>query len=954
MILLVIGAVTAGTGASATPANGPERGPSGVHWVDRIPVGNNKACLAQNAVADPPAGVIIAVVTANPDTPDKPGCRLFGGRAPSVSMDGLVAYSVRGLRQVAAAPLKVPPGSGGCGDPMVVSPDGGRLVTACYSNTLVPGSPNRILVFDVRSLLAGVSPIAPAKMIEFPSTPAGLAAAGGGLGVVSRENPTGPAGDLNLQPNGLYIDAASDSVYVALAGGYGGTTSTTARQGPGSQDVYVVRVSLSTGRVAWALMLGQCSFGATAFAFVNGVNPNAPIFVVSTGGESKVVVGCLASRGVNPVHPLFTAALSNFVTLSGASALTYSIPLDRQGQPITERVAFRYGRPNTLWALADPEGDRIFWVSIPTSRSQDQPQPSAVVFDSTRDSYIGASTIGAPNNRAPALAVGGGRLYAVDQSGIRVLDATGTPPGQGAPSSAFPIRAHLAVTDPVTRRLFVVPKSDSGPDNVFEVFQDGVPSVEAPAPPDPDSNTSQVEERQGVTAAAFTGHGEATAGRIRLVGGTTGFAGGATFGVPSLLKAVDLGESSDYRPREVRVGEIGAVNLDTFAASAQAQAASADSATGSAVASGGWPFAEVACSGQEPKGPSRSYGARTSSAVSCDRDKQRASADSSAEGLELTVQLTAEAESPELPVAVGHGSSEAIVRRDAKAGLVSEVSSEARGIVAGPVTIGSVRSEAQCRAKGRSGTAECSYTRSITGVVGMPSGAATSCEQTWARATDYRPDSTSCDQLITELNKVQPGYLVFSIPAPDRRSGALTGSPGGYQAVAEREFYQHLEDDTLNFDDSKQIPGLKVLYVNDSYDQPSRLDMQLANVQADSHYGISEIPQVAPADGGGVGSAAPPLGSVANGAAETPDATGEAAPLRAADPNAAGPSAAGQGPPPSVAERAQAIVRRVLDGLRWLWRSPAEAVSIALLLTLLGGPLMLAYRRRRLELLGGT
>ncbi|MHB8339899.1 MAG: hypothetical protein ACYDB7_01850 [Mycobacteriales bacterium] len=230
---------------------------------------------------------------------------------------------------------------------------------------------------------------------------------------------------------------------------------------------------------------------------------------------------------------------------------------------------------------------------------------------------------------------------------------------------------------------------------------------------------------------------------------------------------------------------------------------------------------------------------------------------------------------------------------------------------------------------------------------GLPAGAPTGCAETFSAAHPAGLGTGSCAQLLAALNQVDPGFLIFSMPRPDLLPDQLTGSPGGYQAVGQRGFYQHLQDAVLNDDSSIQIPGLEVLYVNDSYDRPSRLDVQLADIEAESHYGITPLGGA----GGAFTSSTTGLGLGAlvrrGGLAAT------LGPGGAAGSSVAILSSAQRADPAGLVAGVAQLVQRVFAGLVWLLRSPGTAGLVALLLALLASPLFLAARRRRLETLDG-
>jgi len=266
-------------------------------------------------------------------------------------------------------------------------------------------------------------------------------------------------------------------------------------------------------------------------------------------------------------------------------------------------------------------------------------------------------------------------------------------------------------------------------------------------------------------------------------------------------------------------------------------------------------------------------------------------------------------------------------------GIASQVDSVVHGVTVGVARIETVSVSVLCRARGLRGTASCDFFRQILGVSidGVPT-APSGCTD---RVNGVRVDR-GCGALQDALNAVYSPYLVFSMPLPDRRPGYVAGSLGGYQAVAQKELYEYLQDSLVSYDSSLQIPGLEMLYVNDSAQSPSRLDVQLADVQSEARLGLSTQASCA-------------LGC--DQRHDKPPVLGDHKSATPISPTAALARPAVDGAPGDLADRDVAVLRRVLDGLRWLVRTPGEAALIALTLALLTSPLGLAARRRRLDLL---
>jgi hypothetical protein len=291
-----------------------------------------------------------------------------------------------------------------------------------------------------------------------------------------------------------------------------------------------------------------------------------------------------------------------------------------------------------------------------------------------------------------------------------------------------------------------------------------------------------------------------------------------------------------------------------------------------------------------------------------------------------------------LPVVVGKSETSTRAAIDPVKGSVTDSVSIVRGLTIGAVHIDSVSAHTTCRAHGRTGTASCDFSRVVAGVT-LPGAPHTpACTQSFS-ATG-RVDT--CASLLGALNALYPPYLSFAMPWPDTRPDYAGGSPGGYQAVSQKDLYENLQDTFINYDASHEIPGLRVLYVNDNPRSPSRVDLQLANVQAESHYGITRL-------GAGSGAAfasPPPEGS---SSLLTAPAGGEVGmpSIATSGANSKGTSI----PAGSRGGGLPQVLERLFTGLKWLVRSPGAAMGVGVVLSMLFAPLLLAQRRRKLQLL---
>jgi hypothetical protein len=841
--------------------------------------------------------------------------------------------------------------------------------------------------------LAAISDIelplgAPANAIGSGQNPGGPVA---GL-VVGQANSPVPSGYAQLNPIGLSYDAATDTLQYVASGFVSASTS-----GPGAENIFVFQIFASTGKVQWAQFLDGCLYRLPLMQVT--ANPGNPVMRAHSPGGDKVVVGCAY---VKPPVPGTLGQSTNGTAdnLIGGSSLAYVTPLDANGMPrgyssTSQGMANPYlGRPHVLGGVVDPGARRLYFASapLPGDSGASAAGASATVFDVDHEAYIGAPTVASKDNAKGwfALAAGAGRLYGISPLGVVTVDS-GTPPGQGVVHHDYSCWARNAVVDPSTRRVFVTPASECGRDaNLYGadpmywvVVEDLSPVLPEAQRVAPDSYTTQVPEGPA-TLSQYSAHAQATGARVRLIGGITGALDAALYGgyetalgvfqsqVQPLVPVSRPSQAQDdFNTRELTLGAIRGTSLGNYEAGADAAAALLDNTSQSNLASNGHPLpaSEVACTDPGTRQQSLDLGKGTSATVSCDLPGRVVKGVSAAEPIGLTGAIASAPSAPPTPVALslGRSSSATTVALDKERGATSHAVADSDGIELAGIRIGAVHSEVTCVAHGHGGTASCVHSRAIGAVTVGGQVLASGCSQ-----SDGPSGSTdTCSQLLTQLNSIRPGSLIFRTPPLDTRPGYLHGSPGGYQSLATRELYRHLEDQTLNYDASPETPGLEVLFVNDSINAPSRLDIQLASVEAEGHYGITQVPPdsspapdagcapVAAAPAGvpvalaatGIGAMASSPGVSAADAAPAGGCPGAATtPLPPVMDGAIGPVVATQTRvPPNLVQQAGDLVRRFVTGVTVLLRSPGVVALVALLLLIMVAPLVLALRHRELE-----
>jgi hypothetical protein len=148
------------------------------------------------------------------------------------------------------------------------------------------------------------------------------------------------------------------------------------------------------------------------------------------------------------------------------------------------------------------------------------------------------------------------------------------------------------------------------------------------------------------------------------------------------------------------------------------------------------------------------------------------------------------------------------------------------------VHIGSLETDASTWAHGLPHTAGARLVRTFSNVQidtngdGTPDFSCTVCEP---------------DAVAAAANAALLGTASVTIPGVDK-AFYPNGSPGGYQAVIEKDRYQSYADRSLNDDDELEVPGLQIVLYNDAHAGRTRHVVQIAGVEAESHYGIYLLP----------------------------------------------------------------------------------------------------------------
>lgn len=559
------------------------------------------------------------------------------------------------------------------------------------------------------------------------------------------------------------------------------------------------------GRILWRQPLPDCQLPMTT-----GV-PTAKQLPVPMGladGGSSLDIGCAAQGSASTYKPPLPAGVG-IVRLTGRTSPRY------QGFELAPYPgdATQYGEG--IWF---PRQHRLAFQTWNTDNGG-----GWVVFDGDHDSYIGAVPLN-QNSIQPGADLQHGRVYlltAVATEGLRSADIAPTPVDQGQTYPQYAIdRVNedsdygktaspvTLATDPSHHRIFVRYTGS----HRFIVLADSVPYYSQPARPDPDQNTANLVERNGVTAAHWSGAAQGYGSVIRQVGGASNF-------------------QYNYAPFVVNQSQSGTQQLATSlldvlqltggdARASAVTAAPDDGPTTGALAQAGlkWPYQPATCD--------------DSGATKSAHDDNADVACNSARGsVTATVVGGAAGAGPSPSASDVVVSSTGLTSRSTAGqghGMTTTVTSVARGvsILGGLLQVGHIAATATVHAGGRPGTAHGSYSRTLSNVV----------------LAGQKLCGRSCDpqDLATRINDALAGRAVVDFPNPDRRLAA--GSPGGYQALVRRDVFAQTQETQLNDQDPDraEIPAMEISLFEDNTIK-SRTVAYLAGVEAEAHYGIYRL-----------------------------------------------------------------------------------------------------------------
>ncbi|MHB8511152.1 MAG: hypothetical protein ACYDCC_03130 [Actinomycetota bacterium] len=590
-----------------------------------------------------------------------------------------------------------------------------------------------------------------------------------------------PNGD--RRPASISYDPGSDRLYVMSSL----TVGT-----PDSRSVFFVNEFQTSGAQDWEHPLPEC-YGNTDDQF-------APVTVRSELQRSFIYLNCYNANLIQSV--------------------VVRVHLDSNGQPNPTADEVFPGLPGALSAQFDRGSDRMFFLTTNSGAGR-----GAWVFDGLRSSFLGIIATGDDRPGANSYGMGvdesTGRLYMQTPVGLLVADARRTPLPGGLLFSQFAGDGiGSIVADPVHHLVFVRdPSSRVGSQSErYVVYKDSIPLTVDPPAGTPDSLTTNVEEQAGKTAVNYSAGGSAFAFRALTTGGVQRAAWNIAIGI------VDPQSSSlwtqvqnlpiDQGDRDLYAARVRSVALSNDAASASAIASDADPATLRDLSNNNetWPVDGASCV-DDSGTPSKQSGTQNTSSATCDKAHTTVLANAGAQSLSNST------------ISVGAMFANVSAVRDSNLGTVVTSMATVHDISIGSQAfIGSLTTIASTYAHGRPGTARSSFDRIFSDV----------------RVGSYR--CGQCDPSVVQplLQKALGGQASVSFPAPDPTY--VNGSHGGYQAVVERDIYQSYADRALNDDNSIEVPGMEIVYYSDARAGRTREVVQLAGVEADSHYGIYLLP----------------------------------------------------------------------------------------------------------------
>lgn len=548
--------------------------------------------------------------------------------------------------------------------------------------------------------------------------------------------------------------------------------------------------------------------------------------------------------------------------------------------------------PNDLFPMMDEGSGRILLLTTGAANGN-----AVWVYDGANERFYGVIASGVTGETENGLTTysglntHSGRAYLFTSGSLLLADARHSPLPAGL---SYPILddlkgqgsgAMIAVA-PKVRRVFIPVKGRG-----FAVIQDNVPEPVDPPPLDPDRGTADVPEVSGKTGSVFSGASTGFGAHLLLTGGASRVINNLD-PICSSLQFLAFVEQ-DAQGRCLGEQLFSAGNRELFIAATQLEMGSetgvSAQASGGAFArsdyasdadfkrmgscqsdylkdrsagfidEGGKRQIEGFCAGTPlpvfsdgtrgsdgsgfpiPGSECEDFGSGSksdsqrpepvaarligSSSVNCDAANHSVGARASAAGLALP-------DTAEPIISMGRSSSTSTIERRAE-GVLTRVRSVANGVVIGPYRIGEIATEVRTLARGRTGTTDATFTRTISEVEGP----GYNCKTLGS--------SSPCDYatFVDTLNQAFGLRVRVSLPADFQLE-----SPRGYQSLVLKDPALRDSERASNNDETFTVSGLQIVFYNDGSNGRNRLVLQLAGVQAESRYGIYLLPEESDAE----------------------------------------------------------------------------------------------------------
>lgn len=702
--------------------------------------------------------------------------------------------------------------------------------------------------------------------------------------------------DHNTGVEALVYDARSDLLYALLM------TPVASDRRQTSGNFFVVAFDATNGAMKWSAPIRRCTS-----LFTN-------IGVMSLMGlrGDDLYLGCFVGTADAGVAQILKMRVGD----SG----------------ITSTKAFASPTlPNR--GFFDPASGRVFLLNASLMAT----------FDGDHEAWVGLIV---PGNR-PQSGVNSatGRVYLCGQEGDGIFFtdgaiATPVPPAVRYPGlNCAPIESSSMQVDEKTGRIFAeLRKQNSEGDTVTKwvALQDPVPAYQPPPEFDPDAGAQDIDEVPGLTQSVFNAQGSSYGTRVIWVGGPLGTLDNYSGAYVSGPLRGSVGRDIRFRfgegGREIRLARVSSAKMTKDGLEAAAIGADRDArleADMEGIREHPWrrgefdgdPGTPGHYDDPRPGEPQWPYTPAICLAFGGDTDVPSDEVSGAETNCDLTNhQIEAEANADRYDIAglmtVGESSAAVETLTDPAKGAVAISTAVSRNIqIADSVFIAEATAKAEAWARGRSGKAGTSYTRTFQGVKILGPGGAVlySCSTV---------DECDPADVIGSMNQVLGPRIRARLPEPDTEF--LNGTPGGTTARFIQNSWQQVEEQIL-FDkpvEDLTMAAFELEFRGNLFTQAG-LIVKLAGVTSSAGYRIFQLPQPVAFEESADG------------------AIGEAVQASGGS-DSQGPQATDEGPKTLI----EKIVEKVRTGMEWVFGLGDDFRSLAASWALLLAPLYLLVRRR--------